>query len=308
MLSETDVISAYVHVLGREPESADVIRQHMGIGTREHLRVALLQSEEIRQTMKYIAFDSPKWVLAEVFQGRRSMWLDLSDRYVSFGCLSDNYEPAETEAIRSYVKPGFRVCDIRANIGWHTLALADAAGPTGKVFAFEPRNPTYSYLQKTIIENDLECVVSAFQVGIWNKPESGKLTWATGTENPGGSHVAIGRTSGEEQSITLVPLDSIVDGKIDFIKIDIEGAEYHALAGSRCLKEQTPIVVSEIYDAQLRAVSCVSADQYMSLFFEAGYTCLSLNEEQKGQQITSSMQFSREVNNALFLPKGCGRN
>ena len=48
------------------------------------------------------------------------------------------YEPENLRAYRRVVQPGFVVLDIGANIGSHTLPLAQMVGPSGRVYSFEP--------------------------------------------------------------------------------------------------------------------------------------------------------------------------
>ena len=303
MVSEDEVEKYFFYILGRRPESEAVIDAHRQFNNVEELRVALLRSQEVGKAIQAVNFEKSKWVLTDVFNGKRKMWVDLSDQAVSYGCLLDNYEPIEAEIIRKFVKPGNQVCDIGANIGWHTLNLADSVGKIGHVFAFEPREPTFSYLKKNVIENNLQDQVSLFNVGVWNVRDNAHLTWAESTPNPGGSHIYTGHDSGIMQKIELFPLDMLVNIKIDFIKIDIEGAEYKALSGSKCLINHRPIVMSEIYDLQLRNISNVDADMYIRMFLELNYQCLSLNTDQLYKNITSSQQLSQDINSVLFLPE-----
>jgi FkbM family methyltransferase len=288
--------------LGREPESSDVIEGHRNFDSIYSLRRALLQSEEFITTQRPIAVMGEKWVCAPVFAGRFLMWLDLGDRYVSCGCLYDDYEPVETEAIRTYVRPGDRVCDIGANIGWHTLALADRVGETGVVYAFEPRRPTFDYLTKTINQNGLGAVVKLFGCGLWDRKCVSQLAWAPNTDNPGGSSINEDDAEACRQTIELERIDNLVEGKIDFIKIDIEGAEFRALANSSIVEESRPIVLSEILETQLMRLSSVSADEYLQLFRRRGYVCISLNDGQKGLRINRASELNREVNSVLFVP------
>ena len=58
----------------------------------------------------------------------------------------------------------------------------------------------------------------------------------------------------------------------NFIKIDVEGAEYRALAPYiDVLKETHPIIMSELYPRQLELVSGVSVDEYVQMFVDIGY-------------------------------------
>src|SRR5581483_5730023 len=56
------------------------------------------------------------------------------------------HEPEATSAARQLVRPGDVVIDVGANYGWFTTLFAQAVGPTGHVYAFEPVPATYERL------------------------------------------------------------------------------------------------------------------------------------------------------------------
>jgi FkbM family methyltransferase len=215
------------------------------------LRHALINCKEFEQKNKRNLFPREKWVSAPVYNGSYSMWLDLSDEYVSLGCLHENYEPVETAFIRHNVSAGMAACDIGANIGWHTLGLAQCVGSEGAVYSFEPRQPTANFLRKTVIDNQLERVVQVRDCAIWDRAESLELNRTEGTNNPGGSFLSAEGVTSTSQKIEALPLDQAIPDDVSFVKIDIEGAEYNAFYGSEKFKSFRPIVLSEIHATQL---------------------------------------------------------
>src|SRR5580658_10924570 len=52
--------------------------------------------------------------------------------------VDGSFEPDELAFIRRMVKPGMTVVDAGANIGVHSLVLADCVGAAGMVHSFEP--------------------------------------------------------------------------------------------------------------------------------------------------------------------------
>ncbi len=64
------------------------------------------------------------------------------------------------------------------------------------------------------------------------------------------------------------------------MKIDVEGAEPRVMRGALAtLAVSRPIVLSEVHDAQLRAVSGSSADAYIAQMATLGYRCTLLHED-----------------------------
>jgi len=124
-------------ILARDTEFSATINSHLALGDIKILRAAMLESEEFLSSRIFFRFPE-KWVLTPVFNGAYEMWLDLHDLhdlYVSYGCLQDCYERI-TNFIKNNVKPHGNYVDIGANVGWHTLGLAQLAGSAGKVYAF----------------------------------------------------------------------------------------------------------------------------------------------------------------------------
>src|SRR5580693_9157669 len=64
-------------------------------------------------------------------------WLARND-HVSRPIIEKQFETAEYSFARQFVQPGMTVLDIGAHHGFYTLLFSRLAGPSGKVFAFEP--------------------------------------------------------------------------------------------------------------------------------------------------------------------------
>lgn len=286
MLTRDEVIWGFRYILGRNPESETVISAHQHFPDYQRFREALFRSEEFRNAQKLINFSAEKWVCTEVYNGRYRLWIDLSDKYVSYGCLLDNYEPIETEFIRRNVKPGMVALDVGANIGWHTLGLAQLVTSSGKVYAFEPRKPTYFYLSRSVRKNGLDQSVILHDLALWDTAGDAHLVWPDGTENPGESFISDARCNYVAAPIKTAKLDDVVADSIDFIKIDIEGAEHRVLSSSKRVRSDRPIIVSEVHPTQLQCVSSVSADEYLAFFHRMDYRCFSLHPSSYGEELT----------------------
>src|SRR5438105_3307554 len=80
---------------------------------------------------------------------------------VLLGTLLDRYgEYAETQIdiFRQQLRPGMTVVEVGANVGAHTIAIAQAVGPQGRVLAFEPRRAMFHLLCANLALNAIDNV------------------------------------------------------------------------------------------------------------------------------------------------------
>ena len=78
---------------------------------------------------------------------------------------------------------------------------------------------------------------------------------------------------------TVGPLSDFgVPKRLDFVKLDVEGAEPQVIRGSmNVLAKHKPIVLSEIHVPLLKTVSDQTADDYVNLMNSLGYACNKLD-------------------------------
>lgn len=152
------------------------------------------------------------------------------------------YEAMELEELRKVVKPGAHVVDVGANTGNHTIFFA---GPmkAASVLPFEPLPAAADALRAAVARNGLQNVdLSRLGIGVSDAEGRVKLVFS----GRGG----LGATSLEpdpEGEISVATLDSMVSGRVDLLKIDVEGMEMSVLAGSReLIGRWKPLVFIEI--------------------------------------------------------------
>jgi FkbM family methyltransferase len=164
------------------------------------------------------------------------------------------YEPDLQRALGELVHPGTTAFDVGANIGYITLMLARAVGPTGRVVAFEALPANVERLQKNLALNALEARVAVEPRAV----AGGEGTVRFHVHASGGMGKAEGsasRWNQRYQSEIAVPstsLDAFVyqrGGPVpQLIKMDIEGGEVLALPGMRrLLSEGRPTLLLEVH-------------------------------------------------------------
>jgi FkbM family methyltransferase len=156
------------------------------------------------------------------------------------------YGRDETEFIQSFIKPDMVCVDIGANIGYFTILMAKLARET---IAFEPDPQNYDLLIQNIRLNGPGAVV-AYNYAVGKTSGVTKL-YKCGT-NSGMHRVYPSKwcNSGTE-NIDMVTLDSMIE-YADFIKMDIEGAEYGALLGMKRILEKGCTLLMEFHTPSIR--------------------------------------------------------
>ena len=148
------------------------------------------------------------------------------------------YEPLETELIKTELKAGDVFLDIGAHIGYYTLIAAEQVGHNGKVIAFEPEPTNFSLLKKNVEMNGYQNVI-LIQKAVTSRSEKGRL-FLSNTNT--GNHTLLDyyndRNSIEIETISLDDYFNDYEGYVDFVKIDVEGAEATVIQGMTALLQK----------------------------------------------------------------------
>ena len=171
-----------------------------------------------------------------------------------------SFEPNEFAFLDKVLRPGMVFVDVGANDGYYTLFAARRVGPSGRVVAAEPSSRERAHLQRNLGRNGLDNV-SVIPAAIGATSGLADLHLAHGVHAGhntlgGFAHDDVVRASLER--VPIEPLDSIIGRlalpRVDFVKIDVEGAEARVIAGaSNVLTSMRPMMLIEVNDKALRA-------------------------------------------------------
>lgn len=154
------------------------------------------------------------------------------------------WEPLETALFAKVLRPGDRVADVGANIGWFSLLAARLVGPEGQVDSFEANRVTYDLLLANLALN-ASTNVAAHCVAVGEEAGLARIA-PREAGNAGADGVEL--ASGGADAVPLVRLDEVLaEGPLRLIKLDIEGWEAKALRGAEGLlrRAEAPDLVFE---------------------------------------------------------------
>lgn len=175
----------------------------------------------------------PKKMTMPIIQGRLKgkKWVVGAGEH---GYWLGSYELNKRLAFEREIPPGAVVYDIGANVGYFSLLATVLVGLEGRVYAFEPLPRNIEFLHKHIRLNKLNNV-EVIEAAV--SDHEGEASFDLGASSAMG-HLA---ESGEI-TVQMVSLDQLLlANKLqppDYMKVDVEGAEFDVLNGARGLLEK----------------------------------------------------------------------
>ncbi|MEZ4909563.1 MAG: FkbM family methyltransferase [Saprospiraceae bacterium] len=189
----------------------------------------------------------------------------------------------ETLFLKKFLKPHMTFIDIGANQGEFSLIAASIL-KNGRILAFEPVSFQRDLLQKNKDLNDFNNI-EIFSFGLSDKAGKLPIYTSTNTEIHHGIHEGLSSLySSSERSemqeiVDLKVFDDIFFdnlSRLDFIKIDVEGAELFALKGmTRSIQKYKPIILIEINEGTFKNAGYSTAD-VMEFFRSLNYKFFSI--------------------------------
>lgn len=148
-----------------------------------------------------------------------------------------DYEPQTTKVFKAVLKKGMGVVDVGANIGYYTLLAARLVGEQGRVWAYEPEVRNYNELSHNIALNGFSNV-EPMRVAVGDV--DGVALLNVSRYDSGVHSLLVTRDSkGSRVAVTEKRLDTLLKGqRVDLVKVDTEGYDYHVLRGAKKLIAQ----------------------------------------------------------------------
>lgn len=181
------------------------------------------------------------------------------DSVIGFMLYAGVFEAGEVRFVVERLRPGGVFLDVGANAGLYSVLAAKRVGPGGRVIAFEPAQANVELLKRNIEMNALS------NVTIISKAVGDKVGQCQFAVSRDGAMNSLAQTGhpGQKienwQTIEMTTLDAALQElklpRIDFIKIDVEGAEKLVFEGARETLTAFPNAVILFEAANIAATS-----------------------------------------------------
>lgn len=215
-------------------------------------------------------------------------------------------EPDIHYVARNYIRKGQCIIDIGANVGLTARAFGKAVGSNGSVHAIEPEYSNYKYLCANTLH--LPQVIP-HRIAISDRDEirTLKLNPVSGTGNS-----LYGAETGDTQNVKCMSLESFFKEQqinhVDWIKIDVEGAELDVLEGISSSIETLPglHILIELCPTNLKRAGATS-DQLISKLKNFGYTVEAIIENGDSFIIQKIDDVSKTMGSKSYINLMCTR-
>jgi len=150
-------------------------------------------------------------------------------------CLNGFWEPWVTLATMRTIKPGWHCLDVGANHGYYSIVMSSIVGSSGRVIALEPNLRLAEMVRKTLELNGFSDRATAMAKAVSNR--AGQIVKLVIPQGHTG-HASIRNNASatdEVMEVETVTIDQLTAEwpQVDFIKIDVEGAEIAVWQGMR---------------------------------------------------------------------------
>lgn len=261
------------------------------------------------ETALKLVGEKPDSIRVEVKDGRQ-FWVNLTTGMQETVFFLGEFEKEITRIAASLIREGDICLDVGANFGWYTTLLRANAGPSGAVHSFEPVPATFRELTRNC--ELMESPTNVFLNNIALGDRAGTVPINLFEDLPTG-HASLS-SQGRDDAITfecpMITLDSYLEEAnvpdVNFVKVDIEGAEMMFLNGAKKLFAQDvpPIFLMEMALEQTGNFGYVPDDLIKFIAARASYNFYAVDEIGGGLKKIDGFAKGDIGANVFCIPKG----
>src|SRR5215204_2954149 len=169
------------------------------------------------------------------------LWLERAGENVT-RCLLDEgiWDLPISRLMENVLGPGQTFVDVGANIGYFSVLGSRLVGPSGRVLAIEPDEFNLNLLRANLERHGCSNV-TVIPVAAWS--ERGELDFH---RPPDGAVARVGQDDGSGLHVRAAPLDELVEGTVDYLKIDCEHSDHVVVRGAAELLRRNPSMLLSV--------------------------------------------------------------
>jgi FkbM family methyltransferase len=187
---------------------------------------------------------------------RRGIWWLAENDYCGATIALAELDSRESAFVESFLRPGMNILDIGAHHGFYTLLASARTGPTGQVLAFEPsprerkRLRRHLHLNRCTNVTVQECALGSTEgiadLFVVEDTETGCNSLRPPNVPQSVKAISV-KVSTIDRCLELAGID-----RVDFVKLDVEGAEIEVLKGAPQLlkRKPRPVMMCEVEDVR----------------------------------------------------------
>ena len=220
------------------------------------------------------------------------------------------YEKAITNIVKSLLQSGDICLDVGANFGWYATLFQQAAGESGEVHAFEPMPSSFRQLEMNYELMGKPKNVFINNLALGDQPGELNINLFEGEPTGHASLSDQGRDDAISFKCQVITLDSYLEekeiGDVNFVKVDIEGAELMFLRGAERLFKQKvpPIWLMEMALKQTKNFGYTPNDLIKFMSERADYDFYAVDEIKNKLNKINGFAPDDIGANVICLPRG----
>lgn len=220
-----------------------------------------------------------------------------------------DYELRLQHFYEHFLVAGMHSVDVGAHVGRHGLEILRLVGPSGRVLLFEPLPDLYAKLRTTIQSARRGANVEVLPYAL--SDETGATEFCVALDALAYSGMRERRYDSETQVVRITVevrrLDDIISDwpRLDYIKIDTEGAEWNVIKGAaQSIERFRPVISFEFGESSYAAYDVSPASVY-DFFAERQYVIFDILGKQLEKDAFIESSRHQAVWDYIALPIEC---
>ena len=255
----------------------------------------------------------PDRIATKTKDGRR-LYANFSTGMAATLYFLGHFDKDLTDKVVTLIRSGETCLDVGANFGWYTTLFGMLVGKDGAVHAFEPVPATYEELAANYGLMGRPKNVHINNLALGDEKKTLTINLFAGLATGHASLSTQGREDATPFECRMITLDSYLEENqvehVDFVKVDIEGAEMMFLRGADKLFEQEtpPIFLMEMALGQTKNFGYTPDDLVQYLAAKAEYDFYAIDEMTRAVKKIDGFPQGHIGANVFCIPKGCFRD